>query len=78
MDIECVYRYMKEGKGSFSCVAALLEKELVNTTAHDASQSGERVVQPLVPTLATPFNNEKHNRKRLALLGWLQCTYRYC
>ena len=41
MDIECQYRYMKEGKGSFSCVAALLEKALVNTTAHDPSQRGK-------------------------------------
>ena len=79
MDIECQYRYMEEGKGSFSCVAALLERVLVNTTAHDASQRGERVVvQPLVPTLATPFNNEKHNRERIALMEWLLCMYRYC
>ena len=64
MDIECQYRYMKEGKGSFSCVAALLEKALVNTTAHDPSQRGKRVVvQPLVPTLATSFNNESTTGK---------------
>ena len=64
---------MKEGKGSFSCVAALLQRVLVNTTAHDASQRGNRVVQPLIPTLATPFNTESTIGKELALMGWLLC-----
>ena len=50
-------------QNSNSCVAALLEKALVNTTAHDASQRGKRVVQPVVPTLATPFNNESTTGK---------------